>query len=140
MPDSELRHDHLVSDYWKPLLDKGAKAVRIEGTESARKVIDGIIAPWAQKTVKEIVLQVQREMVDKKMIIPETQAGKELRFTLQEVLKMQKTLLRLGTQGDEDFHAQHQEAEEKVKLLVHQIQSLKIPLSRQLRSFFKKIF
>jgi len=140
VPHSALRHDQLLAEYWKPLLDKGAKAVPIQGPVSARKVIEEIIAPGAQKVVKEIVLQIQREMVDKKKIIPETQAGKELRFTLQEVLDMQKKLLRMDSQGDEDLQAQHQEAEEKVKLLVGQIQRLKIPLSRQFRSFFKKIF
>ena len=140
VPHSELRHRELVAEYWKPLLDKGAKAVRIRDTASARKIIDGIIAPGAQKTVQEIVLQIQREMVDRKKIIPETQAGKELRFTLQEVLDIQKKLLRLDSLGDEDLQAQHQEAEEKVKLLVGQIQHLKIPLSRKLRSFLKKIF
>ena len=140
MPDSALHHDQLVAEYWRPFLDKGAKAIRIQGTVSARKVIDAIISPGAQKVAKEIVLQIQREMVDKKKIIPETEAGKELRFTLQQVLDMQKKLLRMDSHGDEALRAQHQEAEEKVKLLVGQIQHLKIPLSRQLRSFFKKIF
>jgi hypothetical protein len=141
VPDSRSRHDQLVAEYWKPLLDKGAMAFRIENTAaSAWKLINRIISPRAQKTLNDTVLQIQREMVDKKKLIPETRAGKELRYTLEEVLVIQKKLLHLDTQGDEDSQAQHREAEEKVKLLVGQLQKLKIPLSRQLHTFFKKFF
>jgi len=99
----------------------------IQGPVSARKVIDAIISPGAQKVVKEIVLQIQREMVDKEKSIPETQAGKELRvrFTLQEVLDMQKKL------GDKDLRVRNQEADEKVNILVGQIQPLMISLCAQ---------
>ena len=141
VPDSRLRHEQLLAEYWKPLLDKGAKAFRIEDTAaSAWKLIDKIISPEAHKTLNDTVLQIQKEMVDKKKLIPETRAGKELRYTLEEVLDIHKKLLRLDTQRDEDSQAQHREAEEKVKLLVGQIQKLKIPLSRQLRTFFNKFF
>ena len=141
VPDSRLRHEQLVAEYWKPLLDKGAKAFCIDNTaESAWKLIERIISPRAQKTLNDTVLQIQREMVDKKKLIPETRAGKELRYTLEEVLDIHRKLLRMDTQGDEDSQAQHREAEEKVKLLVGQIQKLRIPLSRQLRSFFNKFF
>ena len=141
VPHSELRHTQLVAEYWKPLLDKGASAFRLGNTaESAWKLVDRIITPGVHKTINDTVLQIQREMVDKQKLIPETQAGKELRYTLEEVLDIHKKLLRMDTQGDEDSRARHQEAEEKVQLLVAQIQKLKIPLSRQLRTFFKKFF
>ena len=141
VPDSRLRHEQLVAEYWKPLLDKGAKAFCIDNTaESAWKLIERIISPRAQKTLNDTVLQIQREMVDKNKLIPETRAGKELRYTLEEVLDIHRKLLRMDAQGDEDSQAQHREAEEKVKLLVGQIQKLRIPLSRQLRSFFNKFF
>ena len=137
VPDSNLRHNQLVAEYWKPLLDKGAKAFRIENTASAQKLIEPIISPRAHETLNDTVLQIQREMVDKKKLIPETQAGKELRYTLEEVLDIHRKLLRLDTQRDEDLQAQQREAQEKVKLLLSQIQRLKIPLSRRLRTFFK---
>jgi len=138
VPDSDLRHSQLTADYWEPLLAKGATAFRIEDTyESAWRVIERIISPSAQKTLNDTVLLIQREMVDKKKIIPETQAGQELRFTLQEVLDIHKKLLRLDAREDnEDLQAQRREAQEKVKLLVSQIQKLRIPLRRQLRKLF----
>jgi len=138
VPDSELRHSQLTADYWEPLLAKGAKAFRIEDNyESTWRLIERMISPRAQKTLNNTVLLIQREMVEKKMIIPETQAGKELRFTLQEVLDMHKKLLRLDPRGDnEELQAQRREAQEKLKLLVGQIQKLRIPLRRQLRKLF----
>jgi hypothetical protein len=141
VPNSDLRHDQLVAEYWKPLIDKGARAFRIDDTAaSAWKLIERVISPREKDTLNQTVLQIQREMVDKKKLIPETEAGKELRYTLEEVLDIHKKILRLDAQGDQDLQEQQREAEEKIKLLVDQIQELKIPLSRRLRTWFKKIF
>ena len=56
MPDSALHYDQLVGGYWKPLLDKGAKAIPIEGTTWAPRFIDGIIAPIAESTKQDILI------------------------------------------------------------------------------------
>ncbi|KAF8905759.1 P-loop containing nucleoside triphosphate hydrolase protein [Gymnopilus junonius] len=134
VPDSELRHEQLKADYWKPLIDKGAHALRFDNSfQSGWSLIDALLSPRIQHTVNEAVLQIQKELVDEKKIIPETEAGKELRYTLQEILNIQKKIQALDRGGGEEIRAQRQEAQQKVKILASQIQKLKIPLSRRLR-------
>ena len=55
-PDSYLRHEQLVSDYWKPLLDEGAEDFRIQDTASAWKLIERIISPGTKQPAKRDIL------------------------------------------------------------------------------------
>ena len=57
VPDSCLRHKQLVAEYWKPLLDKGAKAFRMTNTAaSAWELIDRIISPGTKQSAKRDIL------------------------------------------------------------------------------------
>jgi hypothetical protein len=56
VPNSDLRHDQLVTDYWKPLLDDGAEAFRIEDTASAWKLIERIISPRTKQSERRDML------------------------------------------------------------------------------------
>ncbi|KDR79477.1 hypothetical protein GALMADRAFT_208830 [Galerina marginata CBS 339.88] len=136
VPDSDRRHRQLESDFWKPLTDNGALVRRFRDTyESAWDFIHTILSRKVQQELAGTIFLIQKELVDKKLTLPETRAAEELRYTLQEVIAIQKKMQSLGAGGDEDAQVQ-QEAREKVNLLMTQLKKLKIPFSpreKQLR-------
>ena len=139
VPDSELRDEQLKDYYWKPLIEKGAVALRFDNTyHSAWKFIEELVGE--QALIRRIALQIQTELAVDKKIIPETEAGRELRYTLQEILKIQEKLRNLNATDDEEARTQRQEAQEKIKVLTGQIQRLKIPILRPFSRFFQSLF
>lgn len=138
---AKSHQEELQIVHWKPLIAKGAKVKSFtDNQSSAWTFIDTLITNRTQQKLQEIYLQIQGELVDKKKIIPETEAGKELRFTLKEVLEMQRKMASMersmAAGGDEQAQQQLREAEEKITLLANQIKALKIPFSRKLKKLF----
>ncbi|KAF9555458.1 hypothetical protein CPC08DRAFT_765907 [Agrocybe pediades] len=138
-PEIGNKHEkELKQEHWRPMLAKNAEAMRFEDSyDSALSFIKQII----RKEILRICLRIQQEMVDDKKIIPETQAGMQLRYTLQEVLDMQRKMLDLEkamAEGSSDDAAQkaHEETTRKMDALMLQIEQLKIPFLRKLKRFF----
>ncbi|KAF9539710.1 hypothetical protein CPC08DRAFT_770924 [Agrocybe pediades] len=138
-PDIGREHEKELKEvHWRPMLDKGAKTMRFEDSyDSALSFIKEIV----RDRLLQIYFMIQQEMVDDKKIIPETQAGKQLRYTLQEVLDMQKKMLELEKAmaeggGDDAAQRAHEEARQKMDALMLQIEQLKIPFLRKLKRFF----
>jgi len=137
VPDSEHRHGQLESEYWKPLIESGANVRRFDNTyKSAWSFVDTIISSRMKNNLNQTVLLIQKELVDKKLTLPETQAARDLRYTLKEVLEIQKKIERLDASGGEEEQEQRRAAREKIDLLMNQLKKLKIPLSRKFRKFF----
>ncbi|KAF9561427.1 hypothetical protein CPC08DRAFT_603296, partial [Agrocybe pediades] len=129
------KHDNeLKGVHWEPMLAKGARTRRFDDSyDSALSFIRDIL----RHKLLEVYLQIQTEIVDDKKIIPETRAGKELRFTLEEVLAMQRRMAELEKRqaeggGDDGVAQIHKEAQDKVDALIGQIQQLKVPFLRKL--------
>ncbi|KAF9537982.1 hypothetical protein CPC08DRAFT_717618 [Agrocybe pediades] len=133
--EKELKEIH-----WRPMLEKGARTMRFEDSyDSALSFIREIV----RIAMLDVCLMIQQEMVDDKKIIPETQAGKEIRYTLQEILDMQGKRLELEKAmeeggGDDAAQRAHEEAIRKMDSLMLQIEQLKVPFRRKLKRFFKK--
>lgn len=88
-PDVGLkRASHLAESFWKDMVDLGSTIVQVHATESSAWEIINLILN--HDSVNHVLIQ--NELVDLKMIIPQTSAGQELRFTLQDLLKQQKEL------------------------------------------------
>jgi len=112
------RVKQLQDNFWQDMIEKGSKVFKFLNTrESAWEMVDYLL-----KEHKDSVdfLQLQKELVDLQKIIPYTDAGKELRYTLEELLKIQK-----GKATVEQL--------QKVKAA---IQALKVPISLRLKMFF----
>ncbi|KDR82135.1 hypothetical protein GALMADRAFT_135498 [Galerina marginata CBS 339.88] len=141
-PEIGLRHEEEIERlHWSPLLKQGARMRQFQGTpESALGFIEDIVKRNSNHQLTDTVLQIQTELADDGKILPETEAGKHLHGTLQEVLKAQKEMAVLeasmASEGDPDAKAKLEETRAKIENLVRQVQELKIPLSRRLRSFF----
>ncbi|KAF4615160.1 hypothetical protein D9613_003468 [Agrocybe pediades] len=133
----ERRENELKEVHWRPMLEKGASTKHFEDSyDSCLAFIRQIV----EDKLLGIYLTIQKEMVDDKKIIPETQAGMELRFTLREVLDMQRKILELEKDmteaGDDDaIRRAHQEARQRMDALMLQIEQLKIPFFRKLMKF-----
>jgi len=141
--DGSKREAELQGVHWKEMVDKGSKVKRFTGNQdSAWKIVSVFLkraSEHRQELGKEISLQIQDEIAVKRRLIPETKAGKELRFTLQEFLEMQKMAVALEEEmargGGSDVDAKLAETRQNMDKLTTQIQALKVPLSRRIKRF-----
>jgi len=141
--DGSRREAELKDVHWKSMRDKGSQVRRFVGDKSSAWDIVSVFLQRASQRrevlAKEIALQIQDEMAVKRKIIPETNAGKELRFTLAEFLKMQKMAVALEEEmakgGGSDVDARLAETRQNMDKLTTQIQALKVPLSRRFKRF-----
>ena len=84
------RETQLAKTFWKPMTASGSKLLRFYKTEeSAVTFVDAILGRL-KSGEEDNVLRIQNELVELERRIPETDAGKELRYTLQQLLEMQK--------------------------------------------------
>jgi len=110
-----LREADIRANYWKAMLDHGSRTMRFENTfESAWTIITEIMS---RDTARALL--VQREIVDFRRRINETQAGIALNDILRRLLEQS---LRAGKLE-----------EEPEDLICYQIEELKIPFSRRIR-------
>ncbi|KAF8064965.1 P-loop containing nucleoside triphosphate hydrolase protein [Lyophyllum atratum] len=129
----ERREKQLKDNYWKHMLDLGSSMTRFDATQrSARRVINTILA----KDVLDAV-QIQQELGDIDRILAETEAGRTLRYTLKELLEIQK---RVGAQLREDENSPElqkkiTENEAEIRSSLNQIKALNIPPTRKVMRF-----
>jgi len=97
--DGSRRETELKGVHWKDMLDKGSKVKRFLGDQDSAWNVLSIFLKRAsehyQDPGQEINLQIQEEIAVKCRIIPEGNASKELRFTMQESIEMQKMAVAL---------------------------------------------
>ncbi|KAF9541798.1 hypothetical protein CPC08DRAFT_717070 [Agrocybe pediades] len=128
-------HEEELKDvYWRLMLAKGACTKRFDDSyDSALSFVKDIL----RHRLLDVYLRIQTENVDDKKIIPETQAGKELRFTLKEVLAMQRRMAQLEEKkaegaGDDGVARKYKETEDKVDALIGQIQDSAVPFVKDI--------
>ncbi|GLB39681.1 putative 50S ribosome-binding GTPase [Lyophyllum shimeji] len=131
--DGKRREEELIRVHWVTMIGKGSAVHRFQGdTESAL----GFISIVAHRTAMDNVLEIQKELALDRKIIPETKAGKELRYTLQEVLEMQRQAVALeaaSAEGkDPEAKAKLDEMREQIGLIAKNVKDLKIPLARRI--------
>ena len=83
------REQQLAKTFWSTMTDSGSKSLRFDRTgKSAWAFLDAILGELEFDRNEEIlndnVLQIQNELVVFDRKIPETAAGKKLRYTLDE--------------------------------------------------------
>jgi hypothetical protein len=132
------REQQLSNTYWKRMIVLGSKMARFTCThESAWSIITPIIHNHRIL----VPALIQQELVDLQKLLPESEAGKTLRYSLEEVLEAQKELARQlreenGTEDSEEFQERKQEISLRLQSTLHQIRELKVPLSRRIMKFF----
>lgn len=122
------RENEFRTKFWSDILNAGASLERIQDYGSdPKRIINGILAKAQEKEVRKMELQIQEELVDKKKRIPETEAGKKLRYTLEELEKMMKEAPTL------DLEQQRQ----KMASVQEQLEALKVPLLMRFKGAFQ---
>ena len=139
---AQREHDLRVN-YWKVMMDKGASIARFQNThETAWEIIDKIV----QKTSTDALL-IQKELVDRKLRLNETKAGKALRSNLEESLLEQQRKIRFIAQKMREesdpldlaeLGAEYILNEAKYQRTLRDMKDLHIPLSRKIRLFFSR--
>ena len=85
------REEQLAKNFWnKSKTSSGSKLLRFDKTEGSAEAFVDAILDQLNTAEKDIVLRIQKELVELERRIPETAAGKELRYTLEQLLEMQK--------------------------------------------------
>ena len=93
----KMREEQLIKTFWNTMIDSKSKSLRFDKTKglgSAQVFLNSILDQLDFDENKEIlndnVLRIQNELVELEQRIPETAAGKELRYTLEQLLELQK--------------------------------------------------
>jgi len=139
----QRREKELAHIFWKEMMSSGSQMCRFTNTQDSARAILNLILRKVEKrppergtTIigddKHDTLKIQKELVDLQRFIPETDAGKELRYTLQEAFKLQKDM----AEGDHEEEAALALKQEKV---LRQIKDLHIPLSRRILGFLRLV-
>ncbi|KAJ3517074.1 hypothetical protein NLJ89_g728 [Agrocybe chaxingu] len=147
-PDNvKRREEELKSVHWKSMIDKRSVVRQFFGTTKSAQDIINIFLERASRRQREQIMklhiQIQAELVDNRKFIPQTEAGKQLRYTLQEVLALQKQMISLESDlaqgGDPEAEAKLREAEEKMRKMEDQVKALKVSLSNRIGRKLKKL-
>ncbi|KAF5384433.1 hypothetical protein D9615_003461 [Tricholomella constricta] len=129
----ERREGQLQEEHMKFMLELGSSMHRFDNTQrSARHIVNSILTKEAVD-----VIHIQRELVEIDNILAETDAGRTLRYTLQDLLDMQKSIATQLRKEEKSPELAHKlvENEEKIRSTLTQIKALNIPLSRKIMRF-----
>ncbi|KAF9464787.1 P-loop containing nucleoside triphosphate hydrolase protein [Collybia nuda] len=112
--------EQLQKEFWGPTVKNKSQVYQFDRSpESARYVLEMLCTTY-KSCQKAMILQIQAEVVDMAKRIPNTEAGRELRYTLQELLDMQKS---------------HSRNDNEIQKILRQLKALKIPLSQRFLGF-----
>jgi len=130
------REEQLANTYWKRMVGLGSRMAQFTCTrESAWAIVNPII----YKDPVDVHTLIQEELVDLQKHLSESEAGKTLRYTLEELLELQRDMarqLREETQASDELQERQEEISRRLTSTLHQIQELKVPLSRRIIGFF----
>ncbi|KAG5649592.1 hypothetical protein H0H81_002971, partial [Sphagnurus paluster] len=109
-----------------------------DSKESGWEMIDRILQNVEEANHQtEKSLAIQDELVEIARILPDTSAGRTLRYTLRELLEIQqRAAARLKDEDASDLRAEN---ERKLASTLQQLNDLGIPLEHRLRSWIRKI-
>ena len=127
----ERREKELRDNFWKEMIDVNdvnrlARMERLRNErESAWGIVHYILERFCNNQIDGVILDLQDQLVRRNKQLKETDAARELRKKLQELLK-------------ESGGADTQERRERLNALQDQIQSLKLSFSARVMNFFKR--
>ena len=130
-PEAYARREKQLSDvYWKDFKNRGARVFKLlPSHESALQLVEAVLG---KAQLEQRVLLIQKELVDLAKMLPATEAGKELKYTLEEIMEHQKRALA----GDNLTQQQIEAHKQKIATIASQIKQLKLSFSQRLLKFF----
>ena len=132
-PEKFSRREKQLSDvYWKDFKKQGAIVFKLlPSHESARQLVAKVLDRVQEE---QRVLLIQKELVELAKMLPATEAGKELKYTLEEIMEHQKRALEDYNLTEEQIAAHKQ----KIATVAQQIKQMtaKLSFSQRLLKFF----
>ena len=123
--EAEQRAKQLENEYWKEVIEKGSPVHKFEDShESAWKAVNLII----QANREMEALQIQKELADTHRLCPNTEAGQQLRDSLDRMLCGLKQAPKSDSPLREELKAQ-------VATLRKQMEEASIPGSQRILKF-----
>ena len=136
----EEREAEMKGEHWKMLIEKGLEVCRFQRNQSSAWSIINLLLqsiPSIRDADDRQDLQIQSELIDRGMVIPETEAGQELRYTLKQLLKMQQEAVALeesfARNGDREAQTNLENIRATIGKLQDQVKDLKVRISLQVR-------
>ena len=129
--EGESRTELLKEQHWKEMIEGGSTVRKFEDSQkSAWDVIALIIEK--DRYGKMAALQIQEEMVEGRKVIPETEAGRQLRYSLDQLLKFLE-------QGSSKDSSRRKELDAKIATIREQMRVKRVPIiQRILKSLSRK--
>ncbi|KAJ2921752.1 hypothetical protein H1R20_g15334, partial [Candolleomyces eurysporus] len=141
----DKREEELKKRYWNTMMDGGARVERLVAGEeqaSAWKIVHSILERVETRAIQQIRsegLQIQRELVDQRKLLPQTHAALELRAHFEQMIEAQTRMQALKAAGSAEAMAQLEEHEAKVKQMAQQIENMKAPFPMRLVQWIKLV-
>ena len=132
-PEEFVSREKQLSDvYWKDFKKQGAIVFKLHTShDSARQLVETVLRRLRED---ERVLRIQEELVELTKTLPATEAGKELKYTLEEIMEHHKKAVA----GDNLTEEQIAEHKQKIATVAQQIKQItvKLSFSQRLLKFF----
>ncbi|KDR82148.1 hypothetical protein GALMADRAFT_41904, partial [Galerina marginata CBS 339.88] len=129
--EKELKKVH-----WKALIEKGSIVRRfMDDSDSAMGFIEIILQDVKWGILMDTFSQIQEALAVPRNIIPESQAGEEMRFTYQELLEMLQTQNSSRADDARPRHSpqKRDDVQGKIEKLMTQLKELRVPLGQRLK-------
>ena len=126
--------------FWDAMLLHGSPITRFDGSpESAGNIVCDILKT---KRSTDINLRIQKELVDLKKYLPQTDAGKTLHDDLQRQLdRLEEELKQLRDMDkadkDAEWQQEYREIEKWIQRIVSEREKLRVPLIQKIWSIFR---
>lgn len=135
----QRRETQLQDTYWKEMVQHGSVIMQVHSDSSSTwDIINHILC---NEEINFVLTQA--EILDLQKAIPDTEAGKMLRYTFQELLEQQKNIahkLERGNttkKGDTLVQEELLENRQRMDETIGQIHELKVPLGVRIKRFFR---
>lgn len=130
------REAQLTEKYWKDMIAGKAQQRRFMNDEKTGRAIISEILDLYMARIRggQLTLQIQTELVNLQKIIPDTEAAKSLKHSLEDALKVQKQLAeKMKMKGD---GGRYKEAQDQINNILEDLGALKVSFPRRLLAAF----
>jgi uncharacterized protein (UPF0216 family) len=124
------RQEQLKAQFWKEMIDSGSGVVSVCGQDTPREIVNSILHRIKTKNSKVEFLMIQSELVQMRRFVPQTAAGQALKYSLDELIKLQKP--QVENFSDDDFDKGRKELDR----LCETAKELKVPMGARIKKFF----
>jgi hypothetical protein len=136
-PGLGARHEtQLINTYWQDIIAGGSRVFRFTDSQaSAKNIVNGVLDNFEER----LALRIQSELVDLHRYLPETDAGRALRYTLEQLLQIQKKAgadLQSRADDEPEVMAQLLDNENQIRKTLGQIKELHVSIPRRVMTFF----